>query len=166
MNCQSCGGPLHESIGRGRVKCSYCGTIQIPSSESFSIDRVIPLNQLGEMDCPTCAVQLQKAFVDDALAHFCGSCQGILMTREVFTQVVWERRSAFQGGEEIPLPVDVAALQERIHCPQCQGIMDCHPYYGPGNAIIDSCLECHLVWLDMGELTTLERAPGQRKLSR
>ena len=30
--------------------------------------------------------------------------------------------------------------------------MSTHPYYGPGNVIIDSCETCNLVWLDFGEL--------------
>jgi Zn-finger nucleic acid-binding protein len=35
--------------------------------------------------------------------------------------------------------------------------MDTHPYGGGGNAVIDSCFVCRLVWLDAGELTVLER---------
>lgn len=36
--------------------------------------------------------------------------------------------------------------------------MDVHPYYGPGNIVIDTCVECGLVWLDHGELTRVEQA--------
>jgi Zn-finger nucleic acid-binding protein len=38
--------------------------------------------------------------------------------------------------------------------------METHPYYGPGNVIIDSCGECDLVWLDFGELKQISDAPG------
>ena len=38
--------------------------------------------------------------------------------------------------------------------------MEVHPYYGPGNIIIDSCQECQYVWLDHGELRTVERSEG------
>jgi Zn-finger nucleic acid-binding protein len=38
--------------------------------------------------------------------------------------------------------------------------MDVHPYYGPGNVIIDSCTTCDLVWLDIGELKQIAEAPG------
>jgi hypothetical protein len=40
-------------------------------------------------------------------------------------------------------------------------MMDVHPYFGPGNVIIDTCGKCDLVWLDFGELKQIEEAPGQ-----
>ena len=41
--------------------------------------------------------------------------------------------------------------------------METHPYYGPGNVVIDSCCGCGCgyVWLDHGELATLARAGGR-----
>ncbi len=39
--------------------------------------------------------------------------------------------------------------------------MDTHPYYGPGNVVIDSCESCQAVWLDFGELRQIVNAPGQ-----
>ena len=39
--------------------------------------------------------------------------------------------------------------------------METHPYYGPGNVIIDSCTGCDLVWLDFGELAQIADAPGK-----
>ncbi len=36
--------------------------------------------------------------------------------------------------------------------------MDVHPYYGPGNIVIDTCADCGLMWLDHGELTRVEQA--------
>ena len=39
--------------------------------------------------------------------------------------------------------------------------MDVHPYYGPGNVVIDTCGQCYLVWLDHGELKQIADAPGQ-----
>jgi Zn-finger nucleic acid-binding protein len=38
--------------------------------------------------------------------------------------------------------------------------METHPYYGPGNVIIDSCSRCELIWLDFGELKQIADAPG------
>jgi hypothetical protein len=39
--------------------------------------------------------------------------------------------------------------------------MATHPYYGPGNVVIDSCASCELVWLDFGELEQIVKAPGK-----
>ena len=44
--------------------------------------------------------------------------------------------------------------------------MDTHPYYGPGNVVIDSCDRCELVWLDFGELKQIVDAPGQDRGTR
>ena len=43
-------------------------------------------------------------------------------------------------------------------CPGCGEQMEVHPYYGPGNVLIDSCGECALVWLDRGEIATISRS--------
>jgi Zn-finger nucleic acid-binding protein len=40
--------------------------------------------------------------------------------------------------------------------------MEVHPYYGPGNVVVDSCCHCGLVWLDAGEISMIETAPGAR----
>jgi hypothetical protein len=39
-------------------------------------------------------------------------------------------------------------------------MMDVHPYYGPGNVVVDTCRKCDLVWLDFGELQQIGDAPG------
>jgi len=41
--------------------------------------------------------------------------------------------------------------------------MDVHPYYGPGNVVVDTCGECGLIWLDHGEMTRVEQASGVRQ---
>jgi Zn-finger nucleic acid-binding protein len=37
--------------------------------------------------------------------------------------------------------------------------MDAHFYGGPGNAVIDSCEECSLIWMDRGVLMRIAHAP-------
>ena len=52
-----------------------------------------------------------------------------------------------------------------MNCPSCGGpmdvdsLMDPHPYLGPGSVVIDSCRNCHLVWLDYNELNRIIGAP-------
>ena len=38
--------------------------------------------------------------------------------------------------------------------------MHASPYSGPGNVVIDSFAECVYVWLDHGDLASVERAAG------
>ncbi len=39
--------------------------------------------------------------------------------------------------------------------------MQTHPYYGPGNIVIDTCGHCNAIWLDHGELGRAVNAPGR-----
>ena len=39
--------------------------------------------------------------------------------------------------------------------------MQTHPYYGPGNIVIDTCEHCNTIWLDYGELAAAVNAPGR-----
>jgi Zn-finger nucleic acid-binding protein len=44
--------------------------------------------------------------------------------------------------------------------------LETHPYYGPGNVVIDSCAACDVIWLDFGELKQIVDAPGRDRGSR
>jgi hypothetical protein len=44
--------------------------------------------------------------------------------------------------------------------------MSTHPYFGPGNVVIDNCEACELVWLDCGELRQIVDAPGKDRGNR
>jgi hypothetical protein len=35
--------------------------------------------------------------------------------------------------------------------------MEAHPYFGGGNAVVDTCEVCESIWLDAGELAIIER---------
>lgn len=86
------------------------------------------------------------------------------MRREHFGAIVNERRSRRVGLEQEDVrPIDPNACLRRLRCPACDGHMETHPYYGPGNVMIDSCAECDSVWLDHGELSRVERSSGGRE---
>ncbi len=71
-------------------------------------------------------------------------------------------RSRFREADRVPIALNPEDLNRVIRCPPCDLPMDVHPYYGPGNIVIDSCHRCHVVWLDHGELALVESAPGRR----
>ena len=83
------------------------------------------------------------------------------MARRTFAEVISRRRAWATGTPTEPVPIDRAELERRIVCPSCSGRMEVHPYYGPGNVVIDSCGVCDLVWLDFGELKQIVDAPGR-----
>ena len=61
----------------------------------------------------------------------------------------------------VPRPLDREALARSLTCPSCLRDMSTHPYYGPGNVVIDTCDACNVVWLDFGELQQIVDAPGK-----
>lgn len=100
--------------------------------------------------------------LDGAAIEYCPHCRGLLVASDVLAVVVRKRRAAFRGPPDDPLPLNAHEFRRRVQCPQCRGAMEVHPDYGPGNSIIDSCQRCRLVWLESGELSAIERAPGLR----
>ena len=162
MNCKNCAGPLTMSAGPMRMVCTFCHTVQSAPDVTEVVDRVLPLEAPLGVHCPVCDAELEASLVDETPACHCPNCRGLLLPSTAFRKVVEDRRAAYSGPDiaiSLPHPIE---LERKIACPRCHQSMEVHPYYGAGRAIIDSCAECQLVWIDKGELTGLERSPGRR----
>lgn len=161
VNCRNCGGPLAAAACGSRLECRFCGSFQsLPAARLETC--VVPLGDTTSRNCPLCRQSLVEAVVGEREGEFCGGCRGVLVRTDDFRQIVQQLRADYTGADSRPAPVEPAALERRIACPACHVTMDVHPYYGPGNTVIDSCRGCGLVWLDSGELAAIERAPGRR----
>jgi Zn-finger nucleic acid-binding protein len=140
--------------------CRYCGSfhfLDTPETDGIRILETPPAAAL----CRRCNGRLATAQLDDAHpVQCCTTCRGVLLPRPTFAHVVYTRRTWATGQPVPPLPLDRSELERVIACPSCAKRMETHPYYGPGNVIIDSCGECNLVWLDFGELKQIGDAPG------
>jgi len=163
MNCTQCGGPLRLSTANGPLlECDYCGC-EFPLPEAVSeIEGLVPLGRPTGHACPRCENGLEAAVLDDAAVEHCGHCGGLLLEDQLFGHVVQARRWAYRGPDARPKPLDPRELLNRFSCPTCDRNMDRHPYNGPGNVVIDSCFGCGWIWLDAGELSRIEQAPGRR----
>lgn len=162
MNCQNCAAPLTMSVGPARMICSYCQTVHTAPGIEIDLDRVHIIGEPQEVTCPACSSELVSGHVDKASVCVCPDCRGLLLEGSVFSQIVEQRRASYVGVE-VPAPVpDAAEFERRLTCPGCQSLLEVHPYYGAGRAVIDSCASCSLVWIDHGELAGLERSPGRR----
>jgi Zn-finger nucleic acid-binding protein len=128
-----------------------------------SFDRLTPLEEPTDWHCPKCESPLKAGTLDELCVVYCDQCQGILIGCHSFAQVIRSRRARFAGPESTPKPLDANELERQLHCPRCGQSMEVHPYYGPGNVVIDSCASCQVVWLDYGEVGAIERAPGLRQ---
>lgn len=137
--------------------CEYCSTFHFPTE---SHDGVRVLGESSDHHCPVCKVPLVLASVADAEALHCPRCQGILMMQMVFPHIVKYLRARVSGPTQPPRPLNPEDGKRRTKCPGCNQVMDTHPYYGPGNVMIDLCTRCQLIWLDRGELGKIITAPG------
>ena len=85
------------------------------------------------------------------------------MTRSDFARIANLRREKYHGADIPPQMLDRRELGRQLPCPECFAKMECFPYCGPGNVVMDACNRCDWVWLDAGEITKIEQAPGQRE---
>ena len=112
--------------------------------------------------CPHCQTPLKVAFLQSEKVAGCHSCHGILIQSTALGPLIETLRANFQGADDTPQPFNPGEVKTRRTCPACDSRFETHSYCGPGNVVIDSCLECRMVWLDGGELARLIRAPGRR----
>ncbi len=160
MNCRNCGAAMELFERRKYYFCAYCGAFHF--IETNDQDGVEVLERPGAGACPVCAAPLARALLDKAYPiDYCERCRGALMPRGVFVDVIERRRASAAGPPEPPVPLDPRELARHVVCPRCRQRMDVHPYYGPGNIVIDSCAGCDLIWLDFGELKQVVDAPGK-----
>jgi Zn-finger nucleic acid-binding protein len=162
MNCQNCGAVMKFIDGRNYFVCQYCTSFQFPATANKSPDGVTLLSEHSELLCPVCALPLAGGAIDGQHILFCHNCRGVLATNANFATIIKLRRAAHEGPNEIPAPLDPEQLLRHVRCPACRSPMAVHPYYGPGSVVVDTCPDCHLIWLDHGEIGVIQKAPGHR----
>ena len=146
---------------RGYFFCRYCGSFHFPDSAPDQGVRVVAETK-DPVPCPVCKTKLGSAVLDDAHAvHFCQGCRGVLLDREIFADVIQHRRAWATDVPAEPVPFRKEELARQIKCPKCAAALTAHPYYGPGNVVIDNCTACDVIWLDFGELKQIVDAPGR-----
>jgi Zn-finger nucleic acid-binding protein len=166
MNCRNCGAAMELFESRGYFFCRYCGTFHFPESTSDEGVRILGAGD-RPADCPACKTPMAQALLDDTYpVHACANCRGVLVPRQAFARAVNSRRSWASGPPREPRPLNPRDLDRAMRCPFCAAKMETHPYYGPGNVVIDSCAACDVIWLDAGELRQIVDAPGRDRGSR
>ena len=126
---------------RGYYFCRYCGSFHFPQSAGDDGIRV-----LGEENeakaCAVCAKPLASALLDESHpVRYCRNCRGVLLARASFATVVHRRRAWATDPPGPAIPLDRAHLERPVSCPVCRRRMETHPYFGPGNVVIDSVIK-------------------------
>jgi Zn-finger nucleic acid-binding protein len=166
MNCRNCGGAMQLIAARGYFFCRYCGSFHFPEAAGDDGIRIVgdPEKPLA---CGTCKGALSSAMLDESFAvHYCRNCRAILIPRASFATVVEKRRAWALDPPGPAIPLERSELDRKVVCPACAATMITHPYYGPGNVVIDSCTTCDLILLDFGELKQIVAAPGRDRGNR
>lgn len=141
--------------------CTYCGAFHFIDRPAADGVQILERSSAAR-PCPLCAAPLAKSLLDDAYpVEHCERCGGVLLSRTAFADAIARRRAAAAGPGIAPLPVDQRELSRTMKCPSCGARMDVHPYFGPGNVVIDTCSACDVIWLDSGELKQVTDAPGR-----
>jgi Zn-finger nucleic acid-binding protein len=166
MNCRNCGGAMELFATRGYFHCRYCGSFHFPEGKEDDGIRIVADSGVG-LACATCGKPLASAMLDDAHpVQYCRNCRGVLLPRRSFAAVVQRRRAWATEPPGPPVALNPKDLDRKINCPSCKARMVTHPYFGPGNVVMDSCEACEAIWLDFGELKQIVDAPGQDRGSR
>jgi DNA-directed RNA polymerase subunit M/transcription elongation factor TFIIS len=113
----------------------------------------------SDIECPMCQEMLFNALIDGWKGWRCKKCRGILTFQESFWEIVKEQRKKTKAYPEVPEPLNRDELSRRIACPSCGEMMETHPYYGPGQFVIETCRFCTLIWIDYGEIDKAIDAP-------
>jgi Zn-finger nucleic acid-binding protein len=156
LKCDNCGAPMVLVDGKDYFFCDYCYSFNFPES-SFD-DGAKLLDDKGETECPVCSDFLTPASVDGVKTLYCENCRGILLKQRSFSKIVELKRNSYSGKAIKRGKIHQKELNRVLKCPECKSQMLTHPYYGPGGVVIDNCVECYLIWLDKGELSTIEKA--------
>lgn len=154
MNCPGCGAAMRVAGNRNYFHCSHCGRFEFPQETG---DGIVALGEKSTKNCPVCRVALEKALIEGADVRYCQACRGFLCAIDAFGRIVGKRRALHGPHEQIAEPFDPEELNRLLRCPGCNGRMAAHPYFGGGNAVVDTCEHCGWIWLDAGELAIIER---------
>jgi Zn-finger nucleic acid-binding protein len=151
---------------RGYFFCRYCSSFHFPETTAPDGVRVLA-DSPEKLVCPACRKTLATALLDEAHpVHYCRNCRGVLLSRGTFADVVRLRRAWATGVPAAAIQPPREEFERRVTCPSCGRELATHPYYGPGNAVIDSCDTCDVIWLDFGELKQIVDAPGRDRGAR
>lgn len=146
---------------RGYFFCRYCGSFHFPETAPDQGVRVLAESK-EPLPCPICRTALASGLLDEAYpVHYCRGCRGVLLARGAFADVVQHRRAWATAPPAAPVLLRKEELARAVVCPKCSTRLETHPYYGPGNVVIDSCGSCDVIWLDFGELKQIVDAPGR-----
>jgi len=103
-------------------------------------------------ECPRCWVKMDREVVEvfgpNIEIDICPKCNGIWLEENELGKLIKNRKIDDYLSKDLG-----TKSRSKIVCPRCGGLMDTE--YAD-DIEVDSCLSCHGVWLDEGELESLK----------
>jgi len=149
--------------GQSHHHCLTCNVFEFPTALESDEIPIKAEETVTDFQCPKCVIPLRVGLIYEGMqVCFCDNCRGFVIPSQSLGTLVNELRRDYQGEDDKPVPIDPSELDKFDNCPACLERMDSHPYYGPGNLVLNTGNACKLAWLDHGELAKIVRAPGPR----
>ena len=104
------------------------------------------------IQCERCDTSMQTVFYEGVAVKLCFSCKGMFFNEESLV--------AIEESREIEIPADTPIPRNgpevRRDCPECEIVMKKREHGKIRVTMIDYCQNCDGIWLDKGELASIQ----------
>lgn len=104
------------------------------------------------IDCERCDTAMQTVFYEGVAIKLCLSCKGIFLNKK--------KLHAIEESREIDIAEDTSVPRNgpeiRRNCPECSTLMNKRKHGKIMITMIDYCDDCSGIWLDKGELASIQ----------
>lgn len=129
--------------------CRHGGSSPMPVAE-----RKVQVDVL--LECPHDGNAMEKHVVDDVVVDRCKSCGGTWFDAKELRRVTHDKEL-----EKLATRLPMVKVVSPFRCPRCaHECIEGHV----ADVEVDTCTECHGVWLDKGELVEAQRALKTERL--
>lgn len=115
------------------------------------------------LHCPNNCGALIAAEYEGVQVDYCAACRGVWLDFGKLSRIVLNRERTWSaervrkvlarldGYNTPPMPED-----RNLACPECSSLLDEVNYQGTSNIIVNPCSRLHGVWLDAGEIASIQ----------
>ena len=104
------------------------------------------------IECKRCDTSMQTVFYEGVAIQLCMSCKAIFLSKKKL-EIIKDCRE-FEISQNLPTPRKGLEIQR--HCPKCEIVMKKVKHGKIRSTMIDYCETCTGIWLDEGELTSIQ----------
>ena len=102
--------------------------------------------------CQRCDTDMQTVFYEGVAIQLCMSCKGVFLTQKKLEII--ENSREIEIPKNTPMPRN--GPEVRRNCPHCNILMKKVKHGQIRAHMIDLCTDCNGIWLDKGELASIQ----------